>query len=779
MSNPFKRNISSVFLLYCMGLLLFAFLLMGITYSYFEIKDFEKEAALTKERFLESQKNLIKNETEKAVDLIKLSRTIAEENHQNLIREKVEIAWNIANNIYEINKNNLPKDQIKKLITDALRPLRFFNDRGYIFIVSLDGVEELFPVSPEFEGKNLLKLKDAKGNYAIQDEIKLIKKQKEGFITNYWKKPGFEEGMIHEKISYIKHYEPLNWYIGCGDYKSDIKQEIQNSIKEEIRKLRFGKNGYIFINTYRGDALLMDGEVIQTPKNVWELKDPNGVKVIQEERKAVENPNGDFIYYSWRKLVSLDVAPKMSFVKGIEDWQWMVGAGVYIDEVDEQIELQRNKLNKSLLKSIATNFIVIVFIFLLLLYLTHRISKRIKRNFTLFTKELKHAVEDGVEMDPEVFKFKDIQSILLSINEMIVKERESKLLLEESEIKFRAIFENVPVFIIVHDTLSGVNLCNKEFMSYFSPLNDGENIHTFFDIYANSEKSKEQLKKILQLNEFGFYEIEMHVRKETRVQNWASFQTKSKQIIAVGYDITLLKNNEAELKELNNTKDKILSIISHDLQGPFNAIIGFSDMLIKKYDKYPEEKKLQYIKSINASSKGMHKMLINLLAWVRGQSGKLIINNEKFNLKKSIDNLLNILEPQAEKKYICIFNAVDESIVLHSDISMIETILHNLIANAIKFTPSHGEIRISSKNEFNEVEICVEDSGIGMDEKVINHLFDNNEKKLQTGTANEKGTGIGLIICKDHIHSLGGKIWVESKKNKGSKFYFSIPNLIF
>jgi len=237
----------------------------------------------------------------------------------------------------------------------------------------------------------------------------------------------------------------------------------------------------------------------------------------------------------------------------------------------------------------------------------------------------------------------------------------------------------------------------------------------------------------------------------------------------------IIENQNKQLIELNATKDKFFSIIAHDLKNPFNALLGFSEMLIKNYSKQDDEKRLKYINSIYNTSKRTYHLLEELLTWARSQSGQMQLNKEKNNLKSVIYELVINLNENALSKNIKLVNTLTDNIYVYSDKNMTYTILRNLISNAIKFTNENGTVLVSAFENGNLAQIEVADTGIGMNENVKNSLFTIETTKTTTGTAGEIGTGLGLILCKEFIEKHGGKIWVKSELGKGSEFTFTLP----
>ncbi|MFA7115841.1 MAG: HAMP domain-containing sensor histidine kinase [Bacteroidales bacterium] len=236
----------------------------------------------------------------------------------------------------------------------------------------------------------------------------------------------------------------------------------------------------------------------------------------------------------------------------------------------------------------------------------------------------------------------------------------------------------------------------------------------------------------------------------------------------------ILQQNE-ELQRLNATKDKIFSIIAHDLRSPFNTILGFSKLLIENLNNYKAAETEKVLGIINVSAKNTLTLLDNLLDWAKSQTGQVKFEPEKVVLSSIIHEIFGLLNPSAKSKNISLEYIPSHEIEVLADLNMIKTILRNLISNAIKFTNSDGQISVHTLQKDNFIEITVSDTGVGMNEKTRNNLFKLETNESTIGTANEKGSGLGLILCKEFVEKQGGKIWVESEEGKGSDFKFTLP----
>ena len=212
---------------------------------------FSNRAAQMRGKYIARQKEIIRQEVMRTVSLIRYERAQSEEVTREILRSRVLEAESIARHLFEKYRETKSHEEIQQLIIEALRPIRFAGGNGYYFATSLDGVELLFADRPEMEGRNLLALRDTQGQYVIKDMIEIAISSGEGFYEYHWTKPQ-AEGRDFKKISFIKRFEPLAGFIGTGLYVEDVEHEIKKKVLSAISRIRFGKEGYLFVNRLNG-----------------------------------------------------------------------------------------------------------------------------------------------------------------------------------------------------------------------------------------------------------------------------------------------------------------------------------------------------------------------------------------------------------------------------------------------------------------------------------------------------------------------------------------------
>ena len=246
-------------------------------------------------------------------------------------------------------------------------------------------------------------------------------------------------------------------------------------------------------------------------------------------------------------------------------------------------------------------------------------------------------------------------------------------------------------------------------------------------------------------------------------------------------DLLSLKNlkieeQRKELEVLNASKNKFFSIIAHDLKNPFHTVMGYAYLIHKEYDRFSDIDRKRYASDIYKSSNSISRLLQNLLDWSRSQTGRLEYTPQELNFCDIYESIEHLLLPAAAQKNIELISEMPAQVTVYADPMMVETVMRNLLNNAIKFTNEKGQVKTVLKSEKEAVTVCVEDTGVGINPDDLNKLFQIDSKVKRKGTHEEDGTGLGLVICSEFVKKNGGRIWAESKLGQGSRFYFALPS---
>ncbi len=237
-----------------------------------------------------------------------------------------------------------------------------------------------------------------------------------------------------------------------------------------------------------------------------------------------------------------------------------------------------------------------------------------------------------------------------------------------------------------------------------------------------------------------------------------------------------LRHTQQRLRESNASKDKFFSIIAHDLRSPFTALVGMSQYLAKGIDQLDPETAKEFLEGMHKSSKNAFNLLENLLEWSRIQTGRLPMAPQMVDVSDILEDNLSLLQVNIENKEIAVEKHLNEKEEAWADENAVHTVIRNLLSNAIKFTPKGGTISIYSQRLKDKVVITVKDSGVGMDQETLDNLFRIDRRNTTRGTDKEKGSGLGLILCKEFVERNYGSLSVESKEGAGSMFSFTLPS---
>lgn len=377
----------------------------------------------------------------------------------------------------------------------------------------------------------------------------------------------------------------------------------------------------------------------------------------------------------------------------------------------------------------------------------------------------------------------------------ITQKKETEKALIESEERYRKLVESAPLAVLIHSKgiIRYVNKKACDLLNYKSPdelIGKQALAIVHPDDLATTKARIETMYKTGQpapITEERFLTGDNQTITVQVAGTLIDYQGELATLV-FGLDVTELRSVESEvlryskeLEEINMAKDKFFSIIAHDLKGPFNSILGFADILHTEFDEYSDEERKHFIRNIASSAQNTYRLLENLLEWSRAQTNRLDFKPEVLELSSVINDSILLVRGQAETKDIHIFSAVEFNTRVLADENMAKTITRNLLSNAIKFSKRRGNVRVMEKHITHQetrkkmIEVMVKDDGVGMSPAVLEQIFRIDQMIKTPGTDNEKGTGLGLILCRELVMRNGGTIWAESKPGKGTTLHFTLP----
>ena len=783
-----KYGITETFLYSMVILAVVSVSLVGCFWIMNEYEKFKKEEIALREEYVESQKSLIKHETGQVIDYVGFKISQAETRLKQTIRNRTHEAYDIALNLYNQHRATRSPAELKKIITDALRPIRYNNQRGYYFITRLDGVEVLFADRPEMEGKNLIDLQDTQGKFVIRDMIAITRESGEGFYHYSWTKPN-QAGQDFPKIAFIKHFEPFDWLIGTGEYLDDVLNDIQQEILTRIEKIAFGEDGYIFAVQWNGLSLVEP----QKGKNMIDITDANGVKIVQELIKAAKS-GGGYVSYVMPKFDRDTAYNKLSYTRPIPEWQWLVGAGVNMDKIETVIAqkraLLRERVKSDIFKIISILFAVLLFVLLIV----KLISNRNKKNFNLFAAFFSKAATESVKLESEKFHFKEFETLAEAANRMIIERNEAETALRQSERNYRQLVQSANSIIMRMDTAGRVIFFNQyaqNFFGYSAADILGKNV--IGTIVPPKDRTGFDLKQMI--DDIGTHperyvsnENENIRRNGERVRvawmNKAIYDDESnvREILCVGIDVTQKWQLEKRLAQAQKMEaiGTLAGGIAHDFNNILSAIMGYTELSL--IDIPPDSAVRNNLKQVLKAGGRAKELVQQILTYSRQRENEM--QPVKINL--IVNEALKLLRASLPST-IQINHNITSNLAVLSDPTNIHQVIMNLCTNAGHAMQENGgllEVSLSDVtldadffkdhpglNPGKFVRLTVSDTGHGMSPDIIDRIFDPFFSTKKKG----EGTGMGLSVVHGIVKSHGGTLTVDSTPGQGSVFNAFFP----
>lgn len=486
----------------------------------------------------------------------------------------------------------------------------------------------------------------------IRKEIEIVKEQDEGFSINYWKAPNGV--MVYSKASFVKHFSPYNWYIGSKEYREDFIGAVQQDVLERVAKIRFGKDGYIFIITFDGLMLVNEAQRELVGKNISQGFGDSAARVVREGRVLAKQPGGGFMSYTWRKPTTQKIESKISFVMGIPDWQWMVGAGVYLDEIDEIIAEKREALVQNVKQQVAEIIIIILVIFALVLVLTLFFSKKMQKQLDVFLSFFNDSAFKNMKIDRDKLFAGEFKILADSANEMLSRRQAAERSLQESEERLAVTFRSIAEGVITTDTQGKIVLINrvaeqltgwKQEEAVGKPLNDVFRI-VYEKFRGPVENPVDAITKIGRMADLAGDTILVAKDGTERIisENAAPIRDSDSNIIGVVVvfrDITETQRMEREVQRTQKLESLGLLAggIAHDFNNLLTSILG-NISLVKMYTETDSKDKIQ--KTLLRTEEAVVRtknLTQQLLTFARGGTPVTTILDAVSVLKESISIL--------------------------------------------------------------------------------------------------------------------------------------------
>lgn len=420
--------------------------LIFFNYIYFTQELFNTTTANLKEELIAQQKQNTISKVKMAVDIMVYERSTIEERLKEKVKDRVKQAYAIGQNIYKQNSSTKDERSLKKMITDALRPLIWNGGESFIFVLDKEGVFALAPeYLKELEGKSILNFKDVTGRYVIQEEIAIVSREGEGFLWDTFTRPNKDPSIQYQQIAFVKDFGMFDWYLGSSEYLDITTQEIEKTALDILRNINKNTQGYFFVFDTKGKVILRSTDPALEGQNLLESQSPVHKSLTLKLLSKASSELNDFVSYEWQNPINGKIETKLSYFQKVPQTDWVVGSGFYTKNIEQIAAEKKAQMQESndakvfMLKIYSLLFIIASLIISII------ISKKLKAKFAL----LKIALEK---------KSNELQELNLALEEKIGKRTQE---LESAYVKMKHI-ANTDSLTQIKNRYSFLNAFNDE-----------------------------------------------------------------------------------------------------------------------------------------------------------------------------------------------------------------------------------------------------------------------------------------------------------------------------
>ncbi len=802
-------------------------LTLGIYWFHDEYLQAQREIENIDLYAIEEQKRLTKLEVQQAVKYFGYKRESLLKRSKEDIKERVYAAHALALSLYHSFRESKSQEEIEDLLRETLRHKRFNRGRGYFFATRLNGVEELFADKPELEGKNLLLTGDLRTRKVIRDMIQLVKTSREGFYEYQWTKPG-TEGANHQKIAYIKHFAPFDWFIGTGEYLEDIELDIQQETLNWLEGVKSGIEDYLFVFDNKGNCLAhYDKQLVG--KNLLNLQDSKGTYIVRELLQAGMKKEGDFLSYNFSKPTKDGEFHKISYIYYYERWGWIVGSGFYPDTINHIIEEKKQDFKQRVLRHFIIIILVMIVFFSSVLLVNRILSRRLKRDFTLFTDFFKDTSDISEPIKTDALRYAECKELASCINSMIERKKAAELALEKTTEDYRRLFENMTNGFALHEMIfdDNGNPADYRFIAVNSAFENLTGLRTqdligrtVLEIMPDTERHWiETYGRVVKTGEpvhfenlsaaLGrYYEVTAYKHNANefacifaditeRITMYKNLEELTRNLEErVAEEVEKRRKQEAMLLQQSKlaAMGEMLISISHHWRQPLNAI----GLVVQAMEDYYEANELDrerirwIVKTVMDRLNSMSETINVFSSYI--QRPQL---SDAFEVCSAVNDNLRLLSEELRATNIdfeCSYLKEDMSsknprslcqnyadIFIKGNINHFNQVIISLITNAKEalleqqrdpaFRQTKGLIKIALEVLEEKIILKIEDNGGGIKENIMERIFE----PFFTTKDRSYTLGLGLYISKLIIEEqFQGKLYAENLSG-GAAFIIEIP----
>ena len=438
-----RKSLSSAPLIASLLVIMALALFVGLFWVVNEYQSYQETISNIKRNYNSQYRVRVREELGQVIDFIEYKRSQSEMQIENDLRDRVQGAYSIASHMYSLNRDSFSIDEMREMVTEVLRPIRWNNGRGYYFIGRIQQKKiDLFSDEPYWEGRGAEEFIDEKGRFVIKDIITILKDKGAGIYRYDLLKPAFP-GRSFSKISFVKYFKPFDWFIGAGTYSDDLERNLQEDVLERVSRIRFGNDGDVI--GFRNDGtIIFSSDDRQVGRSIRDLSDNDGFEYGRKMLELGRLPAGEgYVQYVMQEKDGDEVHlhQRLNYLQAYPEWGWIMSAGMFMDEMekairDETITYQRISF-RNVYMFIAM-FIVAAFLMLSFAYVY---SRKIKKGISLFTDFFREAADKKVKIKKDELTFSEFEIIGSLANQMVDDRIEKETMLRRNELRLDTLLQ--------------------------------------------------------------------------------------------------------------------------------------------------------------------------------------------------------------------------------------------------------------------------------------------------------------------------------------------------
>ena len=808
--NP--RSISGTGFLTVLTTILIIAPTIGLLWTYTEHKQKQRDIVNTRTRYIDSQKTKLKNDIRNVINFIDYKKSNTIDRIKAINTQRVHNAYSLASHIYSMDRDALDPDRLKFHIIETLRPFRWNNGTGYYFILDMAGNTWLNADRPDLEGQNIMSHQDITGNFIIRDMVRLARDNESGFYQYAWTKPGME-GHHHIKLTYVKSFDPFDWVIGTGSYLDDMTANIQEEVITRIRQIRDHQNHYIFVLQNNGFCLSHPIEKFNR-RNIINETAEDGRFIIKELLEIAAAKDGGFLEYPWEKPVDGETASKLSYAVRVKDWNWTIGAGIYLDDIDNILAREMARFKEELRNNILIIMYISIGVIVLALVVGFIITQRLYRGISAFTAFFKKAANEDTRIDDQDLVFAEFKILGELANQMLEDRNQKENALKQSirqtvtlQNLLKNITDSMPSVLIAVDKELKVIQWNKQAEEKTGKTFDQVALLPVHTVFPLTDSEQALISKSV---ERGVPCMDTRVEKQSVLgasyENITIYPLVNDHITGAVIRIDDVTEN-IKMEEMMIQSEKMMSVgglaagMAHEINNPLSGIIGNTDVLknrlfndlpanhdaasqqdigFEKIKAYAHQRELDLaLENIRKAGSRAATIVSDMLSFSRKSASSFAM----MDLSKLLDKTLELastnydLKKRFDFKQIKIHRNYQPIPKIPCEGSKIQQVFLNILTNGAHAMAQNTDedspafnLTIRQDNTFAIVEI--QDNGPGMDKETAKRIFEPFFTTKEVGIGTGLGLSVSYFIVTDH-HK--GSIKVDSSPGKGTRFTIQLP----